>query len=693
MKVYSSDLIRNVAFAGHQGSGKTTLVEAMLFLSGTINRIGRVEDGTTVSDFDDDERERQLSINNALIPIEYAGHKINIIDTPGFTDFQGEVQQAARVCDAMIVVVDAIAGPEVGTELAFKFAADFNQPILVVINKMDREHANFNNVMSAMSERFPDFNFVPVTIPVGEQADFNGVANTVTQKAYMGPKGDSADIPGDMADAVAEAHLAVVEAAAESDDALIEKYFDTGELSIDEIREGMRKAARSADLSTVPVFVSSASNHVGVLTLLEALTVYVTPPTQRRVAVKDSVDAEESEFLTPPQSSDGPLAAYVFKSYTDKFGTLTYFRIFSGSLHANDTAWNPNTEQEERLVQLLTMRGKEQIQVDELHAGDIGVVAKLRNTHTGHTLTTKNFGKVVPGPQFPEPVYSVAVHPKTQSDSAKIATVLTSLTESDGTLQWHQNAATKQAVLGGMGSVQIDIAIKRAERMGCAMDTTVPKVPYQETITRTATAIYRHKKQTGGAGQFAEVHLRVEPLDPSAEFEFDSEIFGGSVSGPFVQSTEKGIRQVLGEGVIAGYPVVGVKAVIYDGKEHPVDSKDIAFQIAGRGAFREAFTEAGPVLLEPIMNVQVIVPEDSTGDIIGDLTTRRGRVQGMDTIGGRTIIKAQVPQSEMMRYSNDLRSMTGGRGVFSMEFSNYENLPSHLTEEVIKAYKTEQEED
>ncbi len=692
MKVYSSDLIRNVAFAGHQGSGKTTLVEAMLYLSGTINRIGRIEDGTTVSDFDEDERERQLSISNSLIPIEYADHKINIIDTPGFTDFQGEVQQAARICDAMVVVVDAIAGPEVGTEIAFKFAADFNQPIIVVINKMDREHANFNNAIAAMSERFPDFNFVPVTIPIGQQADFKGVANTVTQKAYMGEKGEADEVPGDMADAMEEAHLAVVEAAAESDDSLIEKYFDTGELSIDEIREGMRKAARSADLSTVPVFVSSASNSVGVLTLLEALAVYVPPPTERRVTVKDNVEAEETEFLTPPQSDDGPLAAYVFKSHTDKFGTLTYFRIFSGKLNPNDTAWNPNTEQEERLVQLLTVRGKEHIQLDALHAGDIGVVAKLRNTRTGDTLTTKDFNKIIPGPRFDEPVYSVAVHPQTQSDSAKIATVLTSLTESDSTLQWRQDATTKQAVLSGMGSVQIDIAIKRAERLGCGLDTSVPKVPYQETVTRTATAIYRHKKQTGGAGQFAEVHLRVEPLDPTAEFEFDSEIFGGSVSGPFVQSTEKGIRQVLGDGVIAGYPVVGVKAVIYDGKEHPVDSKDIAFQIAGRGAFKEAFMDAGPVLLEPIMNVQVTVPEESTGDIIGDLTSRRGRVQGMDTIAGRTIIKASVPQSEMLRYSNDLRSMTGGRGVFSMEFSNYENLPSHLTEEVIKAFKAEQEE-
>lgn len=689
MKVYPSEQIRNVAVAGHQGSGKTTLIETMLYLTGVTKRMGSVNDGSTVSDFDDDERERQLSISNAVIPIEHHDCKINLIDTPGFTDFQGDVQQAARVADAVLVVVDAVSGPEVGTELAFQFAANFNQPVLVCINRVDRENADYNRTLEQLRERFDDHKFIPITLPIGEQDQFQGVLGAVTQKAYFGRGEQRDDPPADYLELVEEAHMNVVEAAAEADDDYIEKYFSTGELSVDEIRDGMRKAARNADLLTVPVFVTSGE--IGVMTLLEAFTVYVQPATGRRVGVKDSPDAEDVEFLTPPQKDDGPLAAYVFKSYTDKFGTISYFRIFSGSLKSNDTVWNPNTETEERLTQLLLIRGKEQIQVDELHAGDIGAVAKLKNTRTGDTLTTKKFGKFIVSPNFSQPIYSVAVHPRTQADSTKMGSVLTLLGDADQTLSWRNDPATKETVLEGMGNVQIDIAIKRAERLGCALDTSVPKVPYQETISKTASATYRHKKQSGGAGQFGEVSIRLEPISPNDEFEFASEVFGGAVSGPFIQSAEKGVRSVLDEGVMAGYPVVGVKAVIYDGKEHPVDSKDIAFQIAGRGAFREAFAEAGPALLEPVMEVDVVIPEDSMGDVISDLTSRRGRILGMDTVGGRSVVKANVPLSEMLRYSNDLRSMTGGRGVFSMKFSGYEKLPGHLADPIIAAHKTEAE--
>lgn len=692
MRVYESEYIRNVTLAGHQGSGKTTLVECMLFNSGAVNRMGSVTDGTTVSDFDEDERDRQISIYTSLIPIELSDHKINLLDAPGFTDFQGEVQQAIRVTDAVLVLVDAVSGPEVGTELAMHFANDFQQPVIVVINKMDRENANFERTLTLLRERFSDHKFIPVTLPIGSGDSFEGVLNAVTRKAYYGKDGGGQDVPDEYGELIEQAHLEVVEAAAEADDAYIEKYFDTGTLSVEEIRDGMRKAARNADLKTIPVFVTSAEQNVGITPLMEALTVYVQPAAGRRVGVKTDPEAEEVELLNPPQSSDGPLVAYVFKSVTDKYGTLTYFRIFSGSLSPNATIWNPNTQTEERLVQLMTVRGQEQINLDRLHAGDMGVAAKLKATRTGDTLTTKDFDRFVLGPRFLKPVYSVALHPKTQSDSAKLSDVLKTLTDSDRTLQWHSDPATKEAVLSGMGSVQIDIAIKRARRLGCDLDVSVPKVPYQETIQQTASAVYRHKKQSGGAGQFAEVHLRLEPISPDEEFQFESEIFGGAISQPFVQSTEKGVRQMLNEGVIAGFPVVGVKAVVYDGKEHPVDSKDIAFQIAGRGAFKEAFEQARPTLLEPHMTVQVTVPEENTGDIISDMTSRRGRIQGMETIGGQTVVNAQVPLSEMLRYSNDLRSMTGGRGVFSMEHSHYEAMPSHLQDQVISQYKAVQEE-
>lgn len=692
MKVYSSENIRNVAVAGHQGAGKTTLIETMLHLAGVTQRMGSVNEGTTVSDFDEDERERQLSISNAVIPFEWNGYKVNVIDTPGYNDFQGEVQQAVRVCDAVLVVVDAVSGPEVGTELAFRFAEDFNQPVLVAINRVDRENANFYGALEQLRERFGNHKFVPVTAPIGEQENFKGVIGAVTKKAYFGTDGKREDPPAELADQVEEVHLEIVEAAAEADDDYIEKYFETGELTADEIRDGMRKAARNADLRTVPVFATS-SGGIGVMTVLEAMIQYVQPATGRRVGTIESLEEPgEIDFVTPPQSDNGPLVAYVFKSYTDKFGTISYFRVFSGTVKANDTVWNPNTETEERLAQLLVVRGKEQTTVDQLHAGDIGAVAKLKDTRTGDTLTTKAFGRFVVQPEFAQPVYAVAVHPKTQADSAKIGQVLTLLCNADMSLSWRTDAATKETVLEGMGSTQIDIAIKRAERLGAGLDISVPKVPYQETITQSASATYRHKKQSGGAGQFGEVSLRVEPVDPSEEFSFESEIFGGAVSQPFVQSTEKGVRQVLEGGVIAGYPVVGVKAVIFDGKEHPVDSKDIAFQIAGRGAFKEAFAEAGPALLEPIMEVEVTIPEESMGDVISDLTTRRGRVMGMDTVAGRSLVRATVPLSEIQRYSNDLRSMTGGRGVFTMSFNSYEKVPSHLAQEIIAQHKAEEEE-
>ena len=588
---------------------------------------------------------------------------------------------------SVLVVVDAVAGVEVGTELAWGYAEAYQQPIIVTINKMDRENANFEGALASLREHFPEYKFIPVMIPIGAEANFKGVVNLLTMKAYYDAGAERSDLPDEMAEAATAAHTTLVEAAAEADDTLIEKYFAEGDLTREEIRDGMRKAARDAYLKTVPVFVTSGTKNIGTVPLLEAMVVYVGPPSDRRVQVLDANG--EKQFLLAPQKDDGPLAAYVFKTSNDRFvGTLNYFRIFSGSLTNESRAWNATQEVEERFNSLMVMRGKEQITVQKLHVGDIGVVAKLTHTKTGDAFSSKENPIQVTRPDFPAPLYTVALLPRTQADSAKMGTILTSLCEADPTLRWRQDPEIKQTVLEGMGEIHIGVTLARAEKLGVGILTETPKVPYRETVTTTAEATYRHKKQTGGAGQFAEVSLRVEP-NVGNGFEFKSQVVGGAISSSFYPSIEKGVHSVLEHGVIAGYPIVDVKAIVFDGKEHPVDSKDIAFQTAGREAFREAFMEASPVLFEPIMEVKITVPESMMGDIMGDLNTRRARVQGMDNDGPRSIVTATVPLAEMMRYGNELRSMTGGRGMYTMNFSHYDQVPFQIAQTIMAAHKAE----
>jgi elongation factor G len=717
MNIYPTAQIRNVVFVGHQGAGKTTLVEALLYNTRAISRIGRIEEKNTVSDWDEDERERGLSLSTSLVPIEFEGVKINILDTPGYTDFQGEVKNAIRVADSVIVVVDAVSGVEVGTELAWQYAEAYQQPIIVTINKLDRENADFERTLASLRASFPDYKFIPVMIPIGAEHAYRGVVNLLTMKAYYDAGRDRSDLPPEMADAAEAAKTVLVEAAAEADDALIEKYFAEGTLESDEIRDGMRKAARDSYLKTVPVFVTSGARNIGTVPLMEALVVYVSPPSERRVQVapahtsgasapantpNPSADGDgraeareagegghapalgEREFLYAPQHDEGPLAVYVFKTSTDRFvGTLNYFRIFSGSIHAHDSVFNVSRGIDERFGSLLLMRGKEQIPVSALHAGDIGVVAKLTHTRTGDALTRRDRPLAVTRPEFPEPLYMVAINPRTQADSAKIGAMLTTLCEADPTLRWRQDPAVKQTIVEGMGELHIAVTVARAERLGVGMDVVSPRVPYRETVTQAATATYRHRKQTGGAGQFAEVTLRVEPA--SGGYTFRSEVVGGAISGSFIPSIDKGM-QVLDSGVLAGFPISDVRAVVVDGKEHPVDSKDIAFQVAGREAFKEAFAAAHPVLLEPIMQVSITVPEVMMGDILGDLNTRRARVQGMETENLRSRITALVPLAEMLRYGGDLRSLSGGRGLYTMRYSHHDPVPAHTAAPIIAAH-------
>lgn len=685
MREYTTDKIRNVVLVGHQSSGKTTLAEALLLNTGAVSRMGRIEDKNTVSDWDDEEKERGISLSTSLLPIEFEDHKINLLDTPGYTDFLGEVKNAIRVADSVLVVVDAVSGVEVGTELAWRYAEEYHQPIIVTINKMDRENANFSQTLEQLKVSFPDYKFIPVMIPIGEQADFKGVVNLLTMKAYYDVGKDRSDLPAEMEAEAAAARTVLVEAAAEADDQLIEKYFAEGTLENSEIREGMRKAARDSYLKTVPVFVTSGLKNIGTYPLAEAMIAYISAPSERRVQVQ--MPDGESTFLYAPQKDDGPLAAYIFKTSTDRFvGTLNFFRIFSGSLTSNSHVWNSTRGVDERYTNLLTMRGKEQITVPALHAGDIGVLAKLSASKTGDTLATKENPLQITRPTFPTPLYMVAVTPKTQADSAKMGVILTSLSEADPTLRWRQDPDIKQTIVEGMGDIHVAVAISRAEALGVGMETEMPRVPFKEAITKGGSSMYRHKKQTGGAGQFAEVSLRVEP-NPDSNYEFKSEVVGGAIAGSFFPSIEKGINQLLDVGIIAGYPVVNVRAIVFDGKMHPVDSKDIAFQVAGRESFREAFKAAGPVLLEPIMDLKITVPESMMGDILGDLNTRRARVQGMDTEGNKSVVSAQAPLAEMLRYGTILRSITGGRGIYTMEFNRYEPVPPNIAQPIIAAYK------
>ncbi len=688
MKDYSITQLRNIALVGHGSAGKTSLVEAMLYNSGVINRMGRVEDGNTVTDFDDEEIRRRISIITALAPVEWGGCKLNILDTPGYTDFVGEVKGALRVADCALVMVDAVAGVEVGTELAWSYADERNLPRLVVITKMDRENANFRNVLDKLTQSFQG-NFVPLQLPIGSQSNFEGVVDLVALKARRGARGESGPLPDALKAEVDEFRLKVMEAAAEGEDELIMKYLDGQELTEAEIQRGLRLAIQKQ--TVVPVLCCSATANIGVAALMDMLAIFAPSPLEAGSVKATNPATQAEEELDPQTAEQGPLAAFVFKTMADPYvGKLTFFRVYSGVLASDSRVFNANRNQEERIGQVYAMRGKEQLPVAQVKPGDIGAVAKLQVTATGDTLCDRGHPLLLPPTTYPRPLISVAVEPKTKADSAKMGPTLTRLCEEDPTLRWRQEPSTKQTILEGMGDGHLDVAIRRAAgKFGVDIITSVPKVPYRETITQTASTQYRHKKQTGGAGQFAEVHMRVEPNERDAGYEFAWEVFGGAISSSFQTSIEKGIKSVMESGVIAGYPVVDVKCAVFDGKEHPVDSKPVAFEIAGRGAFKQAFQNAGPVLLEPIMTIQVTTPEQYTGDIIGDLNTRRARVLGIDQEGSKSIITAYVPLAEVQRYAADLRGLTQGRGVFTMELDHYEEVPSHIASGIIEKARRE----
>jgi elongation factor G len=683
MKEYTTEFIRNIALVSHSSAGKTILAEALLHFTGASTRLGRIEDGTTVADFEEEEARRGISLSTAVVPVEYRDHKLNLLDTPGYTDFVGEVISAMSVADGALILIDSVSGAEVGTEIAWKTCDTFNVQRFVLFNKMNRENANFRKALDSV-QLLSEARLLPLQLPWGERADFKGVIDILSMKAYTGAGSKAEEIPADLMDDAETARMELIEAAAEGEDALLEKYLEGEDLTSQEIMRGLKKVLRSG--SFVPVFVAAGGAEIGLRPLLDALVDLMPSPVEAEPVVAQGKDGEEK--LTPVDS--GPLAAYVWKTTADPFvGKITYFRVYSGMMTTDSRIWNQAKGEEERIGNLHLLRGKEQIGVKVVHAGDIGTVPKLATTSTGDTLCDKGHPLKLPVPEYPNALYQVAVFPKTQADSGKISPTLTRLTEEDMTLSWHQEPSTNQTILQGMGDQHIDVAIRKAEaKFQTTLTTELPKVPYQETITKPGQATYRHKKQTGGSGQFGEVAMRIEPL-PEGDFEFKNDVFGGAISNNYMPAIEKGIRSVMREGAVAGYPVQKIKVSVYDGKEHAVDSKPVAFEIAGREAFKLAVRDAGPVLLEPIMNVRVIVPEANMGDILGDMNTRRARVQGMDTEKGRSIVNAQVPLAEMQRYTTDLRSITGGRGVFAMEFDHYETVPAHIAQEVINARQKE----
>ena len=685
MKEYSTQNIRNIALASHSGSGKTMLAESLLYFSGGITRLGEINAGTTTSDFQDEEQRRGISISTSVLPVEYQNYKINLLDTPGYTDFVGEVISSLRVVDGVIIPVDSVAGAEVGTELAWDIADDYNLPRFVIINMMDRDNANFQRALESVRS-MTSMRLLPLQLPLGEKAEFSGVIDILDNKVYLGDGKETADIPAEYQDQVEELRMEIIEAAAEGNDDLLMKYLEGETLSEDEIFSGLKNAVMAR--SFAPVMVSSGTAGIGMAPLLNSIIKLMPAPDEVSSVTAEGAKGDEDLAATDA----GPFAGYVWKTTADPYvGKITYFRVYSGTVSSDSKVWNNQEGEEERFGNISVMRGKHQEDIKNVHAGDIVAVPKLNVTSTGHTLGDEGHPLKLPVPMYPKALYPVAVIPVTQADSAKLTPTLSRLCEEDMTLSWKQDTTTKETILEGMGGQHIDVAIRKAKDIfQTEINIQIPKVPFQETIRKSGYAQYRHKKQSGGSGQFAEVHMRLDPL-PDERFEFKNEVFGGAISKNYMPAIEKGVRTVMEEGVLAGYPVVNVKVAVYDGKEHAVDSKPVAFEICARQVFKMAFREAGGVLLEPIVEAKTTVPEENMGDILGDFNTRRARVQGMDTKGGRSVVSAQVPLAEMQRYTTDLRSMTGGRGVFEMEFSHYQQLPAHIAEEIIAENVKEEE--
>ena len=693
MKVFESENIRNIALVGHGDSGKTSLVSALLFSAGATNRLGRVDDGNTVTDYDDDEIARKVTINTALAHCEAEGVKINLLDTPGYGAFILDAKGAMAAVESVLVMVDAASGVEVQTESAWKFADEFKLPKALAINKMDRERADFKQALASLQENFGR-TVIPIQLPIGKEKDFKGIVDLVRDKAYIyemdgSGKFKQEDVPGDLADAASSRREELIEMVAESDDALLEKFFEEGTLSDKDLIAGLRTSFLKGDIQ--PVFVCAATANAGTHQLLDYFVELFPHPLQREPVPTLDSSGEEQEFQPDPK---GPSAAQVFKTLADPFaGRISMIKIFSGLLKSDSTVKNLSNNSDERLASLQTCQGKTHEPASEFQAGDICVALKLKETTTGDTLGDPKFGATFKKVEYPEPSISFAVEPKSRGDEDKIGNAINRIIEEDPSVRFRREPQTNEFLLSGTGQLHIEVVVNKLKnKYGVDVLLKQPKVPYRETISGTADVQGRHKKQTGGHGQFGDCHIKLQPLERGAGFEFTNKIFGGSIPRQFIPAVEKGVTEAAAKGFFAGYPVVDFRVTLHDGSYHSVDSSEMAFKIAASIAFKKGMQQAKPVLLEPIMDVEVYVPEENAGDVMGDLNGRRGRIQGMDVKGSNQVVRAQVPLAEMLSYAPTLTSLTGGRGSFHMEQSHYAVVPHSIAEKIIEEKRKEKEE-
>jgi elongation factor G len=685
MRVYESESIRNVGIIGHGTAGKTSLTSAMLFDAGAVNRLARVEDGNTVTDYEEEEIERRISIGSALAHCEWSKKKVNILDTPGYRPFLTDTKLVLRAADAAVVVLDSVSGVEVQTEKVWEYASEFNLPRILVVNKMDRDNASFERAISSVEETFGRSG-VPIQIPMGSERNFTGVIDILTNKAYRYERDGSGkfqivDIPPEHRDAVQQARDKLIEMVAESSDELMEKFFAEGTLTASELLEGLQKSVRARTI--FPILCASATLNIGVPQVLDAIVELLPPPGIEKV---HGINPKTNEPVERAVNSKGPLAAYVVKTVADPFtGRISIIRLYSGTMRSDTAYFNQTKGKNEKFGPLQALQGKTMTPVGEVHAGDFFAVTKLKETTTGDTLCDPSQPIVFPAVEIPEPSITFAIEPKARGDEDKISNALARIAEEDAAIKYNRDPQTKQLLLSGSGQLHVEVTVaKLRKRYGVEVILKTPRVPYRETIRGTADAQGRYKKQTGGHGQFGDCKIKLEPLARGSGFEFIDEIFGGAIPRNFIPAVEKGIIEAAAKGFLAGYPVVDFKVTLCDGSYHQVDSSELAFKVAGSLAFKKGMEQAHPVMLEPIMNVEILAPQEYAGDLMGDLTSRRGKLQGIDIKRDMQVIKAQVPMAEMVSYAPVLTSMTGGRGTYHMEFSHYDEVPAHIAQKIVE---------